>query len=38
MIDETIDIASRFSNVHLILPLLFNQYFVQPARCCTGSG
>jgi predicted TIM-barrel fold metal-dependent hydrolase len=29
-IDETIDIASRFSNVYLILPLLFNQYFVQP--------
>src|SRR4051812_36497316 len=29
-VDETIDIASRFANVYLILPLLFNQYFVQP--------
>lgn len=29
-VDETIDIASRFENVYLILPLLFNQYFVQP--------
>jgi uncharacterized protein len=29
-VDETIDIAARFSNVYLILPLLFNQFFVQP--------
>ena len=29
-VDETLDIASRFENVYLILPLLFNQYFVQP--------
>lgn len=29
-VDETIDIASRFDNVYLILPLLFNQFFVQP--------
>jgi uncharacterized protein len=29
-VDETIDIASRFENVYLILPLLFNMYFVQP--------
>jgi predicted TIM-barrel fold metal-dependent hydrolase len=29
-VDETIDIASRFGNVILILPLLFNQWFVQP--------
>jgi predicted TIM-barrel fold metal-dependent hydrolase len=29
-VDETVDIASRFGNVYLILPLLFNQYFIQP--------
>lgn len=29
-IDETINIAARWENVYLILPLLFNQYFVQP--------
>jgi predicted TIM-barrel fold metal-dependent hydrolase len=29
-IDETISIAARFENIVLILPLLFNQYFVQP--------
>jgi predicted TIM-barrel fold metal-dependent hydrolase len=29
-ISETINIASRFGNIVLILPLLFNQYFVQP--------
>jgi predicted TIM-barrel fold metal-dependent hydrolase len=29
-IDETINIAARFENVYLILPTLFNQYFVQP--------
>jgi predicted TIM-barrel fold metal-dependent hydrolase len=29
-IDETINIASRFENVYLILPLWFNEYFVQP--------
>lgn len=29
-IDETINIAARFPNVFLILPLWFNQYFLQP--------
>ncbi|GAW47879.1 Amidohydrolase family protein [Nocardioides sp. PD653] len=29
-VDETISIAARFENVVLVLPLLFNQYFVQP--------
>lgn len=29
-VDETINIASRFPNVYLILPLWFNQYFLQP--------
>ena len=29
-IDETINVAARFPNVILILPLLFNLYFVQP--------
>jgi predicted TIM-barrel fold metal-dependent hydrolase len=29
-VDETISIASRFPNVYLILPLWFNQYFLQP--------
>jgi predicted TIM-barrel fold metal-dependent hydrolase len=29
-VDETINIASRFSNIYLVLPLLFNLYFVQP--------
>jgi predicted TIM-barrel fold metal-dependent hydrolase len=29
-VDETIDIASRFSNVYLIMPLLYKQWFVQP--------
>lgn len=29
-VDETISIAARFPNVYLVLPLLFNQYFVQP--------
>jgi predicted TIM-barrel fold metal-dependent hydrolase len=29
-VDETIAIASRFKNVYLILPLWFNQYFLQP--------
>ncbi len=29
-IDECINIASRFDNVYLILPLWFNQYFLQP--------
>lgn len=29
-IDETVNIASRFPNIFLVLPLLFNQYFVQP--------
>ncbi|MEA2278532.1 MAG: uncharacterized protein QOC78_3492 [Solirubrobacteraceae bacterium] len=29
-IDETISIASRFPNIFLVLPLLFNHYFVQP--------
>jgi predicted TIM-barrel fold metal-dependent hydrolase len=28
--DETINIAARFPNIVLVLPLLFNQYFVQP--------
>jgi len=29
-IDETINIAARWDNVFLILPLLFNQFFIQP--------
>jgi len=29
-IDECINIAMRFSNVYLVLPLWFNQYFLQP--------
>ena len=29
-IDETVNIASRFPNIFLVLPLLFNHYFVQP--------
>jgi predicted TIM-barrel fold metal-dependent hydrolase len=29
-VDETINIASRFPNIFLVLPLLFNHYFVQP--------
>lgn len=29
-VDELISIASRFDNVYLILPLWFNQYFLQP--------
>jgi uncharacterized protein len=29
-VDETISIASRFPNIYLILPLWFNQYFLQP--------
>lgn len=29
-IDETISVATRFPNVFLVLPLLFNHYFVQP--------
>lgn len=29
---ETISIASRFENVYLILPLWFNQYFLQPHK------
>ncbi|HEY8481348.1 MAG TPA: amidohydrolase family protein [Spirillospora sp.] len=29
-VDELISIASRFENVYLILPLWFNQYFLQP--------
>jgi predicted TIM-barrel fold metal-dependent hydrolase len=29
-VDETISIASRFKNVYLILPLWFNQYYLQP--------
>ena len=29
-VDETINIAARFENVYLVLPTLFNQYFVQP--------
>jgi predicted TIM-barrel fold metal-dependent hydrolase len=29
-VDETISIAARFPNVYLILPILFNLYFVQP--------
>jgi len=29
-VDETISIASRFQNIYLILPLWFNQYFLQP--------
>ena len=31
-VDETISIASRFENVYLILPLWFNQYFLQPHK------
>jgi uncharacterized protein len=29
-VDETVNIASRFPNIFLVLPLLFNHYFVQP--------
>ncbi|GGF36244.1 amidohydrolase family protein [Subtercola lobariae] len=29
-VDETISIAGRFPNIHLMLPLWFNQYFLQP--------
>lgn len=29
-VDETISIAARFPNIHLMLPLWFNQYFLQP--------
>ncbi len=29
-VDETISIASRFDNIYLILPLWFNQYYLQP--------
>lgn len=29
-VEETINIAARFPNIVLIMPLLFNQYFVQP--------
>ncbi len=29
-IDEAINIASRFSNIYMIMPLWFNQYFVAP--------
>ena len=29
-VDETISIASRFENIYLILPLWFNQYYLQP--------
>lgn len=31
-VDETISIASRLENVYLILPLWFNQYFLQPYK------
>jgi predicted TIM-barrel fold metal-dependent hydrolase len=29
-VDELINIASRFENIVLVMPLWFNQYFVQP--------
>ncbi|WP_129785545.1 amidohydrolase family protein [Promicromonospora panici] len=29
-VDETISIVGRFPNMHLMLPLWFNQYFLQP--------
>lgn len=29
-VDETINIVQRFTNMYLIMPLWFNQYFVQP--------
>jgi predicted TIM-barrel fold metal-dependent hydrolase len=29
-VDETISIAARFPNIHLMLPLWFNQYFLEP--------
>lgn len=29
-VDETINVASRFENIYMIMPLWFNQYFVQP--------
>ncbi|MEJ7635746.1 MAG: amidohydrolase family protein [Aeromicrobium sp.] len=29
-VDETISIAGRFPNIHLMLPLWFNQFFLQP--------
>ncbi len=31
-VEETISIASRFDNVYLILPLWFNQYYLQPYK------
>jgi len=31
-VDETISIASRFENIYLILPLWFNQYYLQPHK------
>lgn len=31
-VDETISIASQFENVYLVLPLWFNQYFLQPHK------
>lgn len=31
-VDETISIASRFENMYLILPLWFNQYYLQPHK------
>jgi predicted TIM-barrel fold metal-dependent hydrolase len=31
-VGETISIASRFENVYLVLPLWFNQYFLQPHK------
>ena len=31
-VGETISIASRFENVYLVLPLWFNQYFLQPRK------
>jgi uncharacterized protein len=31
-VDEMLSIAGRFENVYLILPLWFNQYFLQPWR------
>lgn len=29
-VDEMVNIAARFPNIFLVLPLLFNHYFVQP--------
>ncbi len=37
-IDETINIAARFPNVYLIMPLWFNQYFLQPMEMLTRLG